>query len=388
MELEDLLVDFFDDDDVERLVRDAGKALGCPMILVNNAFRVEAHYSPEGFHDQLFASLVKEGELNYELIGLAELDRAGKSEGGLVQVRGSENQGRVLDLAHRGVSMGYLVCVDVDGRLEAAEEREIELICAVLAKQMLFKYHRDQLIMNDGQAVLTGLLEGEYKSETAFQLQASATFLAGFRPERMAVIDVGEYIYEGGYGDMLGEEFDRLFSEGHQMVYKKRVLVFLKEREISGLRAVSQRYSLWAAVTSKLSGLYSLPEAYDSALRLLEQAVAHGGERVSLVDEHRGFLMVDRLSCGESLIDPGVAHLMDMDMAKGTDYVRTLFHYLDCHRSVKAACQRLRAHRNTVIYRIGRIKEELGTDLEAEEGAFTLLVSAAVALHKMDPSWY
>ena len=48
-----LLVDFFAQDDLARLTADAGELLDCPLMVIDDAFRVAAHYAPPGFTDPL-----------------------------------------------------------------------------------------------------------------------------------------------------------------------------------------------------------------------------------------------------------------------------------------------------------------------------------------------
>lgn len=41
-----LLADFFAQDDLARLTADAGELLDCPLMVIDDAFRVTAHYAP------------------------------------------------------------------------------------------------------------------------------------------------------------------------------------------------------------------------------------------------------------------------------------------------------------------------------------------------------
>ena len=54
--------------------------------------------------------------------------------------------------------------------------------------------------------------------------------------------------------------------------------------------------------------------------------------------------------------------LAESDKNFGTDYVRTLEVYLNCNCSLVAAAEQLFIHRNTMVYRIGKIRELLNTD--------------------------
>ena len=61
-----LLADFFAQDDLARLTADAGELLDCPLMVIDDAFRVAAHYAPPGFADPLFDRAVQQGAITYE----------------------------------------------------------------------------------------------------------------------------------------------------------------------------------------------------------------------------------------------------------------------------------------------------------------------------------
>ncbi len=59
-----------------------------------------------------------------------------------------------------------------------------------------------------------------------------------------------------------------------------------------------------------------------------------------------------------------------------------LYTYLCCHRSLDETCERLYTHRNTVLDRIRKIKEDFWINLDTPEKHLKYLLSAAVILVK------
>lgn len=75
----------------------------------------------------------------------------------------------------------------------------------------------------------------------------------------------------------------------------------------------------------------------------------------------------------------GAVHaLVRADLAAGGDLVRTLGAWLDCSGDVAAAARRLTVHPNTVRYRLRRVHERYGVDLDDPDSR--LLVALAVRL--------
>ena len=61
-----LLREFFAQDDLSRLAEGAGALLGCPLLVLDDAFHVAAHHLPLGFSDAVFQASVRSGEITYD----------------------------------------------------------------------------------------------------------------------------------------------------------------------------------------------------------------------------------------------------------------------------------------------------------------------------------
>ena len=65
-QMQALLEEFFSLDDLQNLTSDAGALLGCPILVVDDAFHVSSQFAPLGFADPLFRTAVASGEISYE----------------------------------------------------------------------------------------------------------------------------------------------------------------------------------------------------------------------------------------------------------------------------------------------------------------------------------
>ena len=57
------LTEFFSQDDLRALAADAGALLGCPLLVLDDTFRVMAHYRPLGFTDPLWQEAIRQGQI-------------------------------------------------------------------------------------------------------------------------------------------------------------------------------------------------------------------------------------------------------------------------------------------------------------------------------------
>ena len=67
--------------------------------------------------------------------------------------------------------------------------------------------------------------------------------------------------------------------------------------------------------------------------------------------------------------------LLDEDQAKSSRLIATLERYLDCHCHIKQTSGRLYIHANTLRYRLSRIQELLGCDINNPVDRLNLTVA-------------
>ena len=188
MDISTLLENFLSYDDAATITEDVSAILSCPVLVVNSAFKVAACAYPPGFDDALFLGTVHRREMSYEFVSLMHSMPGAETGCVYMNVPGSPYLRRFSELRHRGVLLGYLICVDTAGDLRERPDGDYRLIEAVLSKQLIFEYHRSQICTNDAESVLANLLAGAYENEAAFQIQASATFLSGLDGGRIALV--------------------------------------------------------------------------------------------------------------------------------------------------------------------------------------------------------
>lgn len=96
----------------------------------------------------------------------------------------------------------------------------------------------------------------------------------------------------------------------------------------------------------------------------------------------REALLLKNLEGRCDLIPAKIRKLAAHDNERGTSYCETLYRYLTCGHSLKATCEALSTHRNTVLYRIRKMREEFDIDPDEPLAHADLLLGAAMALFR------
>lgn len=379
-----LMADFFAQDDLARLTVDAGELLDCPLMVIDDAFRVTAHYAPLGFTDPLFDRAVQQGAITYEagtIISRSPALSAGAPD--YVEVADSTRRRRFAPLISAGVRLGYLVCVDIDGHLADIPAETFRTVKTVLAKQLFVEASRQDKPFGTAEEILMHLLDGGFPSAAYFRLQASSTYLADFHPAAFALIDLAAYhaLYLGK--SQLKDELTYRFYASHPFLYRGDVILFLHEGyDPAGFDALVEEFHLKVVISEPITDLYGLPALYRTAreaLAVIADAGFRGGS-VYHVEQLRTLLMLTAARRYRSLILPQVKALAACDREKGSQYCETLYYYLSCGRSLKDTCAALFTHRNTVLYRIHKMREDFAVPLDDPAAHTALLLSTALTL--------
>lgn len=379
-----LMADFFAQDDLARLTVDAGELLDCPLMVIDDAFRVTAHYAPLGFTDPLFDRAVQQGAITYEagaIISRSPALSAGAPD--YVEVADSTRRRRFAPLISAGVRLGYLVCVDIDGHLADIPAETFRTVETVLAKQLFVEASRQDKPFGTAEEILIHLLDGGFPSAAYFRLQASSTYLADFHPTAFALIDLAAYhaLYLGK--SQLKDELTYRFYASHPFLYRGDVILFLHEGyDPARFDALVEEFHLKVVISEPITDLYGLPALYRTAreaLAVIADAGFRGGS-VYHVEQLRTLLMLTAARRYRSLILPQVKALAACDREKGSQYCETLYYYLTCGRSLKDTCAALFTHRNTVLYRIHKMREDFAVPLDDPAAHTALLLSTALTL--------
>ena len=379
MDLQTFLDDFMNKDDLSLLTRDAGLLFDCPAMVVDMAFRAVSWHQPAGFSDAPFDTSIQRGSLSYETSSfLAGSDPQPQ----YVALEDSPYRRRFSLLVTGGVPVGYLILVDVAGRLCREDPRLFQSVESALAKQLMLETSRGSSVQTTEESVLQTLLEGKFTDEALFELQADAAGLKYFSPRRMALANLELYRSANWSDNALRSTILDYFPMSRPLIHAGSVVFFLNsDPDMALFRHMAERFSLRIVVSAPIPRLFDLPQTYFDALSLMNAALPRfHGHFVIETEPWLGLMLVRRLSDCESLVLPAVRRLAERDREDDSLYCLTLYTYLICHRSLRETCERLFTHRNTVLYRVRRMKEDFGLPLDDPDQGLAMLLSAAMML--------
>jgi len=188
-------------------------------------------------------------------------------------------------------------------------------------------------------------------------------------------------------GHVLHSDLFQIFPESYILFIKMQQCIILNlsknPTQTAHIRhqiaPVCRDYFLYAGISSPVSGIDGLSQAFIQAGIALDQAAYLRNERwvipfTSVALEYMLHSIQTPLQ-NANLVSPALLALLAHDGSKGTEFFMTLRTYLLNERDIPKTAEALIIHRTTLLYRLKKIQALTGVDLDDPDERLYLLLS-------------
>lgn len=149
------------------------------------------------------------------------------------------------------------------------------------------------------------------------------------------------------------------------------------DRIIESYLGAERKYRIHIGVGQNEHGLPLLGKSYKQAIAVLPVAVKNNHYKVYYKDMgiYKILLSTDEKDVLTEIYNEVLGKLATYDAVNNTDYMSTLKHYLENDASVQAVAKELYLHRNTINYKLGKIKEITGCNLASTEDRLKIMLA-------------
>lgn len=248
MDISKLVDTFLSGGNLDELIKISSTLLRCPLLIVDDAFRVITYFKPEAFHDIPFDSTIDSKKISYEVV--RNLNWQPKMERPVfLTIEESPWRRRVSTLQSEHKMIGYLFCIDVNGVLETVNDDDMHKIEVILEKQFLAQIENQFLSTNTEEEILSHLLDGDYQNSALFRMQITNTWIERMAHEHLAMIDLSNSANLQMPYRSLENKLETELADTHPFLYQKNILLFLHEKsqveKLEKLRKNSKLQSLF-----------------------------------------------------------------------------------------------------------------------------------------------
>lgn len=376
--LDTLLNVFLQSNSTDPLLAAFGALLHCPLLVTDNAYHIVAAYSPAGFEQPEYRRALAHSELPMDLCrAIAARDRATNDL--CVPAFGASGC-RVSELRRGEVLLGFLLYIMPAEHLP--EPTELNFAERLIAKQFDADKHTGGLVTDTAEEILTDLLDGAFADEQIFRDRTTGTFLAQFSPTHFALLSPPMHMSGISGEEHLRETVSRELAASYPFFYNGCLVLFLhRDHDPEDLRRLTERYRLGAVLSSELPNLYAIGKLISPMRETLQYLCrTTPAPFFAWAEDYMLPMWLVRLQNEGTLPTQSIRRLADYDARNNTALCLTFYTYLTCAHSLKRTCEKLYTHRNTVQYRIRKIRDDFGIDPDDTEHLTGTLLSLALAL--------
>lgn len=370
---DELLNVFLTENTLSGLVKAISGAVGCPAVIVDDAFHIAASCAVSEYNDHAYRTAVSHSELSLDTCAAISAHGAEKD----FTVDAGNKKYRILRLENGDTVLGYMILISAEDMPCDAET--LNFTAALVSKQLFFERRQSS---GTAEEILAALFDGEFTDEEHFKISAVATYLSNFHPERFALIDLRDCTPAAAA--FLQTQLKNEFHASHPFIYKGKTVMFLHgDHSMPRLAELAGQNGTPAAVSEKLNGIFSAERLYPAVTATLDYLNEKGkGGALAFAEDYTLLLTLRAAAGNGTVFDRDVKKMAEYDKENEGELCLTLYTYLCCRHSLKDTCERLYTHRNTVLYRIRRIKEFFGIDTDNPDLCVGYLLQAALELVK------
>lgn len=369
---------FLQNNSLDMLLEAVSVQLGCPVIVTDNAFHIVSSFAAKGFEDEAYRKAVAHSELPLSAC-TAIAKGAPEQKGERIFAEANGKSFSVNVLKSGAVALGYVIYILFESTPPAQADC---LFCeSLIAKQLYTDRHTNGFAVSSAEEIIVELLDGKFSSEDVFKMKAAGTFLSAFSPERFALIELSRDSADRLKNEHIAHSLEQSFHASHPVFYGGKILLFLHEdHDVHFLRSFISEYNLRAVISEKLESLFALKKEYDRVSEVLEYLQKKKAPFFEQSKNYELLMLLKKSTESFGFLNEKVKKAYEYDRENDGELCLTLYTYLTCRHSLFETSERLFAHRNTVQYRIKKLREAFEIDPDSPDEQLSLLLSLARAL--------
>lgn len=366
-----------------------------PIILIDSCFKVLAHSDIEYITEPFWIRNINLGYCSYEFISevnkIKSFQNAPNSiEPFIVICKESPIRKLVSKVMIDGNMVGYVILLETIGKFTESSYKTIKILSNVISEEL----KKDQVYRNLGglryENLLIDILEKSITDEFALNERMNSIDCSFGNNLCLLVLDISKYGPDKTKPNFLKQSLEQLFPNHKSLFYKEYVLIILdpayKERidEIIDKNIVSflERNNIILIVSNNFSNILDLSKHYQQAIDSMEIIHTLGMEgNVFYYEDLKFYHLIEDVKYDIDLINycsQSVLKLLEYDRKNNTEYFLTLKTYIEEDKNAIETANQLFIHRNTINYRLNKIKEITNIDLNNGDELFRITMSIKI----------
>ncbi|UYO64353.1 helix-turn-helix domain-containing protein [Acetobacterium wieringae] len=377
-----LLMDaFLSQSSLQEMIDLTAKQIKNSVMIIDNSYRVLYSAGNDLCDDLQWQENIRRGYCSYEYVSqfnrLSEIRMI--SEAGnpvLAGCTSSPLRRCIIQLHSEKKELGYLLSLEANNHFDEPVLQFLKTAGELLSKMLYYSALKDQRgMMSNAESVIIDLLEGRFANYDSFIECMRYSKLPLQSKYYCVYIDIENYNVISIQMEVLKEAMKRLFPHSISVLYQKNVILVVNYEEnirmmiekIATNQSVFNEMGLCLTISDQFENLLEIPfyfkqakHARDLIKQLMPEKIIGAYDDIRSADM---LLAQPNQKNYQQYIDLDSLAIYQYDQVHGTNYLDTLYYYVLFSRSNQKTAEKLHIHKNTVAYRISKIKEMFQLDL-------------------------
>lgn len=394
--------------DIDEIISIIAEQLQNPVIVLDISYKVLGYSKNFEVEDYQWQQNISRGYCSFEYIGAFNriegvASSPDSNEPFIIECFTSHFRRYVSKLYLDKRQVGYLISIESVTPFSQIDPQLFKIISNSLARII---DTRNQLAQNVNNrmydSVFIDCLEGNFKSRDAFMERIALTGIKMGSYYQLLAVDISSYNnFDPGH-EYLRQLIHQLLPQSIMVCYNNNVVVLTEvpsedSNTVKILKnniKIFNQYKIRVGISDVFTDLFQITIQYQNAVSAMNLSQFITSETTfALYDDYKIYNFIySSLNENnlENFIHSKVKRILDYDRVNNTEYFQTMHSYLKNARRLDDTASDLFIHKNTVSYRINKIREIFGIDFDDASMEFNLNFSCKIAAvlyqHILKPS--
>lgn len=366
---------------INDFVKNVTREINNPIALVNENFQIIAYSDNDLYNDQFYDEATKNG---YRTLSFSKRIYDEFSDGSEYKIIDFINEHRRLfiKLMYQDRFIGYCVVLEINRKLEDLDKNFLKAATMIFAKSI---YTFDPIYKDiSNESFIVNLINHLYQNRQIFLERLKRTDIKQNDSSYILLFDLNniknrkedEFLIKAR---QINPKFILVFKDNYLLAFSEETL---NDNIVDKLDNLLFTYKIEGIISSRIIDLYMLDVIYRLNIKLLKRLSSSLKEYRLFNEENYKmilpFLEIDDKLLLYSFINTKIMQLHNFDSLNNSNLIDTLYIYLINDRSLNEASKLLYLHKNTILYRLDKIKEQFGLNLDSQGEKISYISSIAL----------
>ncbi len=374
---------------LKEIVEVASQMIGNPLIVIDLSFKVLVSCPIRYITDALWYDNVQKGYCSYEFIAELKKLKSIKESGNTnhpfeVTCPESPTKKVVSRIRVENKVVGNIILLECQNTIDGDDYDYLELISDIISKELKKKHFYKNTRNTLREEIIYDLLENNLDDEKIIQERLEHSNLVFHKYICIYAIDISKYKMKHSiYERFLETQILKFFPHGYLIYYQNYIVIINTKKESRAKTTKLKELVKFLSENNLTMGCSNVFSTIKSCKIFYNQAVE--ALKIGSIVEQDGFLyqyediqpyvFIYRFKDSllkEDFLNNQLNLINIYDEENQSELYKTLYAYLKNNHNITKASEEIHVHRNTLRYRLEKITEILGVDIDEDDNSFKL----------------